>query len=374
MAEPDGVTRDSYADRRDRLRAILAEHQVPVALVSRLVNVRYLSGFTGSNGALLIRADGADLFGTDDRYAVQAEQQVPDLERVIDRKLLAALADRATQADLVTRAGSPRLAVETHDLTVDQLTTLHDDRPGLSTPSLEQAAEGLREVKDAAELAHLRTACAISCAALEGLFETRLAGRTEVEIARDLEARMYAEGAEAIGFPTIVAAGINGASPHHEPTSRPVEAGELLTIDFGARCAGYHADCTRTVMVGAQPSGWQREVYDAVRSANRAGARALVTGAERVAVDRAAREVIEAAGYGEAFSHGLGHGVGLEIHEEPYLSWTATGKLQERTPVTVEPGVYLPGRGGIRIEDTLVTTSGSPEVLTPTTTDLLVLD
>ena len=159
----------------------------------------------------------------------------------------------------------------------------------------------------------------MSCRALEGLLGGPLLGRSERDIARDLESRMYAEGAEAIAFSTIVAAGAHAGIPHHQPTDRPVAAGDLLTIDFGARHAGYHADCTRTLLVGAPPAAWQQEIYDVVRAAQRAGRHALAPGADLAGIDAAARGVVEEAGFGDRFTHGLGHGVGLEIHEDPFF-------------------------------------------------------
>ena len=355
----------AHAARRDALRATLAERDVPAALVTRLLNVRYLTGFTGSHGLLLVRADGTDVLVTDGRYRDQAATQTDGVEITIERALLAPVSGWLTAGNV------GRLGVETHVLTLDERATLSD---GVEVVSLERAVEKLRYTKDDTELDLLRTACAISARALEGLFETRLSGRSEREIARDLESRLYAEGAEALAFGTIVASGPNSAIPHHSPTDRVVERGDFLKIDFGARHAGYHADCTRTVVVGAAPAAWQRELHELVRSAQQAGREALKPGAALSAVDAAARDVIVAGGQGGNFTHGLGHGVGLEIHEDPFFAANATGTLADRTPVTVEPGVYLPGRGGVRIEDTLVVRDGEPELLTPTTKDLVVLD
>ncbi|WP_020573718.1 M24 family metallopeptidase [Actinopolymorpha alba] len=359
---------DIHAARRDRLRGVLAGRDIPAALISRLLNVRYLTGFTGSNAALLVTTDGGAVLATDGRYGDQAAAQCPDVECVVDRQLLLTLTGRAAEQHI------GRLALETHVLTVDALESVRSGHGTLETPSLRRAVESLRLVKDDTELDHIREACAISCQALEELLTTPLLGRTEREIARDLEARMFAHGAESTAFDTIVAGGEHSAIPHHQPTHRPVDRGDFLKIDFGAKYAGYHADCTRTFVVGAEPAEWQREVYAVVRTAQRAGRHALAPGAELVAVDAAARDVITEAGFGERFTHGLGHGVGLEIHEDPFFAKTAEGKLGGRTPVTVEPGIYLTGRGGVRIEDTLIVRDGKAELLTTTTKDLLVVD
>ncbi len=222
-------------------------------------------------------------------------------------------------------------------------------------------------------LALLREACAFSDRALTELLDTICPGRTEREIARELENRMREHGATGIAFETIVATGPNSAVPHHRPTQRPVASGDLLKIDFGAQFNGYHADCTRTMVVGAEPADWQREIHAVVREAQRAGRHALAPGADARLVDTAAREVVIAAGFGDQFPHGLGHGVGLEIHEAPMLGYGSDARLADRTPVTVEPGIYLPGRGGVRIEDTLVVRDGGPELLTTTPKDLMVL-
>jgi Xaa-Pro aminopeptidase len=352
--------------RRDALRGRLRKMDVPAALISTLVNVRYLTGFTGSNAALLVCADGRDVFVTDGRYTDQAAAQLPDVERVTSRSLI---------PDLVTVANEKSLsglALETHTLSADDRDTVGKSFSG-RIRRLGEAVERLRIVKDEAEIDALRSACRISVEALEQLLQGPFVGRTEREVARDLEWRMYALGAEAIGFDTIVASGPHSAIPHHDPTDRRLRTGDLLKIDFGARYAGYHADCTRTMVVGEEPAGWQREIHDLVARSQAAGREALAPGVERAAVDRAARKVVEDAGHGDHFTHGLGHGVGLEIHEEPYLGARATGKLLARTPVTVEPGVYLPGRGGVRIEDTLVVGPETPELLTSTTRELLVV-
>lgn len=358
----------AHRARRDRLRARLGELDAPAALVTRLVNVRYLTGFTGSNAALLVGADGTDVLATDGRYITQSAQQAPDLERLIERRVASALAGR------VAGAGVGRLAYETHDVTVDGAGTLAQAAGGVELVSLFEAIEGLRLVKDEQEVDLLRAACACADRALAGLLDSggiRL-GRTERAIARDLDARMLDQGAESVSFTTIVAAGPHSAIPHHEPAERVVQPGDLVKLDFGATWAGYHSDMTRTFVIG-QPAGWQREIYELVAEAQRIGREALAPGAECADVDAAARDRITAAGFGEQFRHGLGHGVGLEIHEGPLLSPGAAGRLVPGVPVTVEPGIYLEGRGGVRIEDTLVVRAGAPELLTMTTKDLRVV-
>jgi Xaa-Pro aminopeptidase len=357
---------DNHASRRDKLRALLANQGADAALVTRLVNVRYLTGFTGSNAALLVTADQAVL-ATDGRYITQSEQQSPDVERIIDRQCAAALVTRAGKDDV------RRLGFEDHDVSVaahSALTAL-DGAPELVR--LTSPVEVLRTVKDDGELELIRTACAISCRALEDLLPAIVPRRTERDVARDLESRMLDGGADGIAFETIVATGSNSAIPHHRPTDREIAVGDLLKIDFGALHDGYHADCTRTFVVGREPEAWQREIFDVVRAAQRAGRHALAPGASLQSIDDAARDVVREAGYGDQFPHGLGHGIGLEVHEAPMIGYTAEGTLEARTPVTVEPGVYLPGRGGVRIEDTLVVGEGGPELLTTTPKDLVVL-
>ena len=352
-----------HAGRRDRLRRRLDELDVDAALVTRLVNVRYLTGFTGSNGALLVRRDGADLIATDGRYAGQVAAQVPDLEPVIERAVTPALA---------ARAGAGRLGFEAHDVTVEAYDTLGAAAGGAELVRLGCAVEELRAVKDDDEIALLREACAVADRAFAELLDGLRPGRTERDVAHELEDRMRRHGSSAPSFETIVASGPNSAVPHHRPTDRVLGAGDLVKLDFGALLDGYHSDMTRTVVLG-EPAAWQRDIYELVARAQAAGREALAPGADVQAVDAAARSVIEAAGHGDDYPHGLGHGVGLEIHEAPALGATASGTLDASMPVTVEPGVYLAGRGGVRIEDTLVVRPDGPELLTTTTKDLLVL-
>ena len=241
--------------------------------------------------------------------------------------------------------------------------------------ALGHAVEQLRTVKDDDELALLREACAISGRALgETLRQRSRRARPSARWRGRLEAAMLELGAEGIAFDTIVATGPNSAVPHHRPTDREIERGDLLKIDFGARYGGYHADCTRTVVVGREPADWQREIYDVVRAAQRAGRHALARRGRRAPMStRRPGGWSPTRATARPSRTASGHGVGLEIHEAPMMGYGATGRLAARTPVTVEPGVYLPGRGGVRIEDTLVVGDGEPELLTTTPKDLLVL-
>lgn len=331
-------------------------------LVSDLNNIRYLSGFTGSNAALLIFADARPaVLATDGRYRTQAAAQAPDIEIVIERACGAALTTRAAAA------GVRSLGFEGHVLTVDAhhaLTATLSDHPNTALVRASGAVEALREVKDAGEVALLRLACEAADAALAALIERGgiRPGRTEKQVRNDLEALMLEHGADGASFETIVATGANSAIPHHRPTEAQLCTGDFVKIDFGALVGGYHSDMTRTFVLGA-PAAWQTEIYDLVATAQRAGREALAPGVALAAVDGAAREVIAAAGYGESFSHGLGHGVGLQIHEAPGINAKAAGTLLAGSAVTVEPGVYLPDRGGVRIEDTLVV-GNRPELLT----------
>src|SRR6201997_4257603 len=345
-------------------------------LVTDLINVRYLSGFTGSNAALLVFADDSPpVLATDGRYRTQAAQQAPDLEVAIERACARYLAGRAASA------GVRRLGFESHVVTVDGFDALAREVDRAGTTELVRApqmVEALREVKDAGEVALLRLACEAADAALTDLVARGglRAGRTERDVGRELEALMLDHGADGVSFETIVATGANSAIPHHRPTDAVLAGGDFVKIDFGALVGGYHSDMTRTFVLGTA-ADWQREIYELVSVAQQAGRDALRAGACLADVDGAARAVIIDAGHGEHFGHGLGHGVGLQIHEAPGINAAAAGTLLAGSVVTVEPGVYLPDRGGVRIEDTLVvaeTSSGrAPELLTRSPRELAIL-
>lgn len=349
------------ADRRARLVSAMADQGLDGMLVTTLVNVRYLTGFTGSNAALLVPVDGEPSFLTDGRYRDQAAEQLPDVAHLIDRDLLRGAAARAT---------SGTWGLETHTLSVDAHERLVQLAPAVTWSASGRIVEGLRELKDEAEIESLRRACDISTQSLEQILGGRLEGRTERQVARELEQNMIDLGAEAIAFETILASGENSAIPHHDPGERVLAEGDLVKIDFGARVDGYHADCTRTVVLGSADE-WQREIYGAVQESQAAGLELLREGVEISASDAVVRASLEAAGWLDAFTTGLGHGVGLQIHEDPFIAGSHAGKLSSRTVLTMEPGIYVPGRGGVRIEDTVLVTAGAPEVLTTMTKDLL---
>jgi len=365
-----------HAARRSAAQEKIAESGADAALITAPANVRYLSGLVSSNAAMLLPAEGAGVLATDSRYAEAAERDCPDIEIATERNVGPAL------AALASERGYAVLAFEAQEMTVERHSALAEMAGGPRLVPLGHVIEDLRMVKDDTEIALLARACAITDEAFAHILSEIVQGRTERDLAVLLERAIIDLGAEAPAFDTIVASGPNGAIPHHSPGDRAFEPGDLITIDCGARCGGYHADMTRTVALG-QPAGWQREIYDLVAKAQLAGVAAAVPGAAIGDVDAAARDIIDAAGHGDHFGHGLGHGVGLEVHESPLMARGRTGRLVDRVPVTVEPGVYLPGKGGVRIEDTLVVRAGvsdggpgqagPPEILTTTTKELLVL-
>lgn len=342
------------AARAYRLAAALAERELDTMLVTDLVNVRYLTGFTGTNAVCVIGADRR-LFLTDFRYVEQAERQVFDgFERIQGRQDLL--------GDAVARLGG-RAGFEDDHLSVRAHARITDMLPeGVELVAAGGAVEELRAVKEAAELRSMREAAALADGIYRHLTDRGLVGRSERAVALDLEQEMRARGADGPSFPSIVAAGANGALPHATPGDRVIERDTLVVVDLGCVVDGYSSDCTRTFATGSLPDE-ALEVYDLVLHAQECALAAIRAGAGCVAVDAVAREVITAAGHGERFGHGTGHGVGLEIHEGPRLSPTGEGELREGNVVTVEPGVYVPGAYGVRIEDLVVVGREGPEVL-----------
>lgn len=364
-----------HAARRSWLRARCSP-QHGAAVVARPANVRYLVGAAPAGAALLVRHSGGDvLLGHWD----PAESPGGPLGELGGPRIVAldGEADPVEAAvALAVEEGADQVAVEEHHLTVARHRELLAAVPGARLTDLGRAVEGRRVVKDEDEIAALRAAAEITDRALGELLESILVGRTERHLALELERRLVDHGADGPAFPTSVATGSHSGLAGHRPTDRRVEEGDFLTVRLGARFRGYRCRIGRTFVIGTSPADWQIELYDVVFAAQRAAREALAPGVEYRAVDRAAREVLTAAGHGKALGPVTGHGVGLEIGEDPRLGPTAMGRLGACVPVTVEPGVHLPGRGGVRIDDTLVvrpSADGGPELLTITTKELLAL-
>jgi Xaa-Pro aminopeptidase len=350
------------APRHDALIAALQD-DVDAALVTHLVNVRYLTGFTGSNAAVLVLRSGGAQLATDGRYAEQAAAEAPDVRVVVTRSL----GPRLMQ--LAAELGAKRVAIERHHVTLTQHDNLRAAADNIELTDLGAAVEDLRVQKDADELAALAEACAITDAAFADVLPALRPGITERDVAWRLLESMRDSGAEGAAFDSIVAFGPHSAIPHHQPTDRPLAAGDLVKMDFGARVRGYHADMTRTVVCGP-PADWQRELHQQVADVQEQCRAATVPGAVPLELDLLAQRLIEKAG--SRLVHGLGHGVGLEIHEQPFLvPSTTAARLVARVPVTVEPGIYLPGRGGVRIEDTVLVAPGGADPLTTSTRELV---
>ncbi|MEU3253846.1 aminopeptidase P family protein [Streptomyces sp. NPDC006997] len=364
-----------YAARRTRLRDRCNAGGSAAALVSRPANVRYLAG-AAPHGAVLLLGEREDLL-------VCAG---PPEDRPIDGRRDETLGVHAlpgpggdtavAAADLATAQGADSLAVEEHHLTVARHRAIGSVAPRLRLADLAGAVEQLRVVKDEEEISCLRIGAEIADQALGELLESILVGRTERHLALELERRLVDHGADGPAFPTSVATGPHAGRRGHRPTDRRVEEGDFLSVCLGATYRGYRCEIGRTFVIGTSPADWQIELYDLVFAAQRAGREALAPGAAFRDVDRAARQVLDSAGHGEGLQPLTGHGVGLEIDEDPQLAPSAMGKLDACVPVTVEPGVHLPGRGGVRIDDTLVVrpeADGGPELLTITTKELLAL-
>ena len=351
--------------RRQRLLERCSELDVDGFLVTRLANVRYLTGFTGSNGQLLLGREGA-AFVTDGRYTEQSRREVPDLERFTAQRLADPLLDWCRGAEI------RRLAFEAEEVTVARHEDLVDKLPDVTLVASRSVVKGLRWSKDADELVLLRAAQRVTDDAFDDVLDRLAVGLTERQVALDVEMALRRHGADAQAFDPIVAFGEQAAEPHHSPGRRILEEGDLIKMDFGAVVDGYHADMTRTVAFGA-PAPELRKIHDVVRQAQEAGIDAVRAGVGGAEVDAVARHVIADAGYGDRFTHGLGHGVGLEIHEGPGLGATTEDVLPVGAVVTVEPGVYVPGLGGVRIEDMVEVTADGCEVLGTSNRELIEL-
>jgi Xaa-Pro aminopeptidase len=354
--------------RAERLIGKLEGAGVDVMMVTNLFNVRYLTGYTGSNGLALIGPD-TRVFLTDFRYTEQAESEVPpEFERVTVAQNL------VTEAIEFLPDIAVRVGYESESTTVDALERAREAFPERAElVAVKGLVENMRVVKDEHEIELIAAASRIADDALEALLEGGIEGRTERELALSLEHDMRLRGASSPSFDSIVAAGPHGALPHATPRDVKIERGQLVVFDWGALSGGYCSDCTRTVAVG-EPGSEAREAYELVLGAQQVGLDEVRAGGNGRAIDKAVRDVIYGAGHEGHYGHGLGHGVGLEIHEAPTLSARSEDTLQAGSVVTVEPGVYIPGKLGVRIEDLVVVTDGGVRILTSIPKALRIVD
>ncbi|HUI49088.1 MAG TPA: aminopeptidase P family protein [Acidimicrobiia bacterium] len=357
------------APRIGRLQARISDTGIDALLVTKLANVRYLTGFTGSAAVLLVTASGA-LFVTDGRYTQRAREE---LDAAGVRADVQIGLTGAAQRELLVQAlaAGACLGLEEHGVTWAQQLDYVSAFAGVEIVPAGELVEALRRNKDAGEIDRIRRACAIADDAFQSLLPMLAARPTERAFALALEFAMRERGASGNSFDPIIASGPNGSKPHHMPSDRVIERNELVVCDFGCIVDGYCSDMTRTVSVG-DPGADARHLFDVVMQSQAAGRAAVGVDVSCAEVDRASRDVIADAGWADAFSHSTGHGVGLEIHEAPRVASTAGDTLLLNDVVTVEPGVYLPGVGGVRIEDTLVVGAAGGEALTLTPKDLVL--
>lgn len=349
---------DRRPERLAALRRALVAEGLDALVVSSLPNIRYLTGFSGSSALVLVTAD-AVVFLSDSRYDVQAREEVADLARIVIESggVWERLRTLLTDSPGVARAG-----YEAQHLTAREAERLvGTDSSFRGTVAL---VEALREVKAPEEVAAIREAGRVATQALHATAALVRAGQSELEVAALLEGALRRGGSEWYAFPTIIASGPRSALPHARTSRRVIEAGDLLLLDFGAIVDGYCSDVTRTFVVGAPPTPEQAAVHALVRDAQRAALQGLRAGLTGKAGDALARDVITQGGHGEHFGHSLGHGLGLEVHETPRLAKTVEQPLPAGAVVTVEPGIYLEGWGGVRIEDDVVLTEAGAELLT----------
>jgi Xaa-Pro aminopeptidase len=362
--------------RLDRLRDVFDEHEIDALVVTTLANVRYLTGFSGSAGVLAVTRDSA-LLTTDGRYRTQSAEQIDRAGAAGQVDItIGPVAEQRTAVEAALGGGSAaagsagRVGLEAGNVTWSAQRTWADLLGGDRLVATSNAVEALRERKDAAEIARMERAAAIADAALFEVLPLMSQGVTEEHFALELDTAMRRGGAESTAFETIVAAGENSAKPHHHPGSRRIGGGDPVVVDFGATFEGYRSDMTRTFCVGAEPEGELARIFAVVGESQAAGAAAVRPGISAKEVDDVCRRIIAEAGWADRFEHGTGHGVGLDIHEAPTVSQLGTAILAPGFVVTVEPGVYVPGHGGVRVEDTLVVTEDGARPLTRFTKDI----
>lgn len=354
-----------FGNRQNKLKSVLAEQGLDGMLISRLSNVRYICGFTGSAGSCIITPN-ENYFITDGRYMEQSKNEVKGFERFIDYGTHIEIAQKN---NLISKG--LKLALESDSLSVSSYNQLTELFPDVKWESTKMILENLAAVKDKSEIEALRTAVEITDKVFDEVLQLLKIGISEKEIALELAMR-YRKYGEGEAFPSIVASGPNSALPHVQPGERKLKLGDFVVVDAAAKYAGYHADMTRTVVIG-KATEKHHEIYELVKKSQQAGIDAVKAGVACKAVDDTTRAVIADAGYGDKFIHSTGHGIGLEIHAYPRLSQQSEEILKENNVVTIEPGIYLTGWGGVRIEDNIVVKKDGSEVLNKTSKELMIL-
>lgn len=353
-------------ERVNKLQAQLGKNEIDALLVTKRENIRYLSGFTGSSGVIVITSNSAS-FITDFRYTEQANDQVKGYDIIeLDTSLIKSV------ADVVSRESIKRLGIEQDAMTVGQYRAYEKEVEAQLTET-SGIVEKLRLIKDESEIKIMKEAAAIADAAYAHIQTFIRPGRTEREVANELEMFMRSKGADSSSFDMIVASGLRSALPHGVASDKVIESGELVTLDFGAYYKGYCSDITRTLAIGPI-SDELRQIYDTVLRAQLAGVEGIRAGITGIEADALTRDIIKEAGYGEYFGHSTGHGLGMEVHEAPGLSFRSDTVLEPDMVVTIEPGIYINGVGGCRIEDDVVITEDGCYLLTQSPKELITIE
>ncbi len=352
--------------RRVKLERFFATHNLDAILFSNILNIRYLSGFTGSEGVMLLARDNGWLL-CDSRYTTQAASEVEGVEVREFKTRLDAL------VKLIAEKKFARIGFEAAYTDVSTFMLFSSRLEGVELVAIGSDLDHIRCRKDETEIAAMKEVAAIATASLQAVIPVLAPGMRECDFALELEFEMRRRGADGRGFDFIVASGVRGAMPHGRASDRKISAGDFVTIDFGAVRNGYHSDETVTVAVG-EPGEKRREIYRIVKEAHDLAIAAVRPGISSSFLDSVARKHISDNGYGDYFGHGLGHGVGLDIHEKPVISGRAENAIDEGMIFTIEPGIYLPGFGGVRIEDTVLVTSSGCELLTGCDKSMMIIE